>query len=73
MVDPISRLLVITEIDNAIIRHEPKEGDSELIKAYEEGYKDACESMKMLIEKIGKDMAKPRQAKRRKKEAKKND
>lgn len=64
MVDPVSRLVVITEIENAIIRHEPKEGDSELIKAYEEGYKDACLCMKMLIEQIQKKKSKRKEKKK---------
>jgi hypothetical protein len=52
MIDPISRLLAIITIENYTVIHEPKETDSELMSAYETGFRDALAQMKSALEKM---------------------
>lgn len=52
MSDYIPRKYAIVAIENAIMRREPKEGESELIKAYNAGFKTAMEQAKIELMQI---------------------
>lgn len=52
MAEMISRDIVIGTIENCIHIHKAQETDSELIKAYEAGQRDALEQMKMEIQRL---------------------
>lgn len=52
MSDYIPRKYAIAAIENAIMRREPKEGESELIKAYNAGFKTAMEQAKIELMQI---------------------
>ena len=47
MSDYIPRLYAIAAIENQIVMHEPKEGDSQLIEAYHAGFRTAMEQVRL--------------------------
>lgn len=69
MIDPISRLLAIITIENYSVIHEPKETDSELMSAYETGFRDALAQMKSALERMPRKTEWVSMTKRKPKEA----